>query len=116
MTELNVEHWWQPFTNTRAFQVNPRIFTRAEGCFLYQEDGHEVLDIGAGLWSCNFGHGRKTVADAVHTQLMQGVKPALYHETRGIMVLISEGLLYRGWFITVKAFLFWKRSTSCLVC
>jgi len=71
MTELNVEHWWQQFTNTRAFQVNPRIFTRAEGCFLYQEDGHEVLDIGAGLWSCNFGHGRKTVADAVHTQLMQ---------------------------------------------
>lgn len=71
MTELNLEYWWQPFTNTRAFRKNPRIFTHAEGCFLYTENDKEVLDITAGLWCCNIGHGRKSVAEAVHAQLMQ---------------------------------------------
>ena len=71
MTELNLESWWQPFTNMRAFHDNPRIFTRAEGSFLYNEDGQDVLDITAGLWCCNIGHGRKSVADAIHAQLMQ---------------------------------------------
>ncbi len=71
MTELNLENWWQPFTNVRAFQANPRMFARASGSFLYKEDGQSVLDITAGLWSCNVGHARKEIADAVHAQLME---------------------------------------------
>lgn len=71
MTNLNLEHWWQPFTNVRAFRDNPRMFTRAEGTFLYKEDGQDVLDITAGLWCCNIGHARREVADAVHRQLME---------------------------------------------
>ena len=71
MTDLNYENWWQPFTNNRAFAEYPRMFTRAEGCFLYTDDDRAVLDITAGLWCCNIGHARKSVADAVHAQLMQ---------------------------------------------
>ena len=70
MTDLNLQNWWQPFTNVRAFQQMPRIFTRAEGSFLYNDEGNDILDITAGLWCCNIGHGRKSVADAVHAQLM----------------------------------------------
>ncbi len=70
MTDLNFANWWQPFTNNRAFADNPRMFTRAEGCFLYTDDDRAVLDITAGLWCCNIGHARKSVADAVHAQLM----------------------------------------------
>jgi beta-alanine--pyruvate transaminase len=71
MTDLSLENWWQPFTNVRAFQANPRMFSRASGSFLYKEDGQAVLDITAGLWSCNVGHARKEIADAVHAQLME---------------------------------------------
>lgn len=71
MTTLNLEHWWQPFTNVRAFRNNPRIFTRAEGCFLYTEDGRDVLDITAGLWCVAPGHGRAEIADAVRAQMME---------------------------------------------
>ncbi|MEP4484558.1 MAG: aminotransferase class III-fold pyridoxal phosphate-dependent enzyme [Halioglobus sp.] len=71
MTDYSLENWWQPFTNVRAFRDNPRIFTRADGTFLYKEGGQDVLDITAGLWCCNIGHGRKEVADAVHAQLME---------------------------------------------
>ncbi|MCZ7600971.1 MAG: aminotransferase class III-fold pyridoxal phosphate-dependent enzyme [Gammaproteobacteria bacterium] len=71
MTTLNLEHWWQPFTNVRAFRNNPRIFTRGEGCFLYTEDGRDVLDITAGLWCVAPGHGRPEIADAVRAQMME---------------------------------------------
>jgi beta-alanine--pyruvate transaminase len=71
MTDLNLDHWWQPFTNVRAFRKNPRMFTRAEGCFLYTDDGRDVLDITAGLWCVGLGHSRKEIADAVHKQLME---------------------------------------------
>ncbi len=68
--ENQLEHWWQPFTNVRGFRANPRLIERAEGCFVYTPEGQEVLDITAGLWCANLGHGRKEVADAVHKQLM----------------------------------------------
>jgi len=71
MSDLNLQNWWQPFTNVRAFADNPRIFTRAEGCFLYDDKGRDILDITAGLWCCNIGHGRESVANAVRDQLMQ---------------------------------------------
>jgi beta-alanine--pyruvate transaminase len=71
MTKLNLDYWWQPFTNVRAFRKNPRIFSRAEGCFLYTDDGRDVLDFTAGLWCVAPGHGRREIADAVHAQLME---------------------------------------------
>ncbi|MEX2525439.1 MAG: aminotransferase class III-fold pyridoxal phosphate-dependent enzyme [Gammaproteobacteria bacterium] len=71
MNPENIEYWWQPFTNVRAFRDNPRIFNRAEGSFLYTTDGRDVLDITAGLWCVSLGHGRQEVADAVAKQMMQ---------------------------------------------
>ncbi len=70
MSDLNLDYWWQPFTNVRGFRANPRLIDRAEGCFLYTPDGRDILDITAGLWCANLGHGRREVADAVHRQLM----------------------------------------------
>jgi len=70
MTELNIDHWWQPFTNVRAFRNNPRMFTRAEGCFLYDDKGRDVLDITAGLWCVGLGHARAEIADAIREQSM----------------------------------------------
>ncbi len=71
MSDLNLENWWQPFTNVRGFRANPRLIERAEGCFLYTPDGRDVLDITAGLWCANLGHSRREVADAVQQQLMK---------------------------------------------
>jgi beta-alanine--pyruvate transaminase len=71
MSQLTLDHWWQPFTNVRAFRGNPRLIVRGEGCFLYTPDGREILDITAGLWCANLGHGRREVADAVRHQLLE---------------------------------------------
>jgi beta-alanine--pyruvate transaminase len=57
--------FWLPFTQNRAFKANPRIIARAEGMYYYDESGRALLDSCAGLWCCNVGHGRKSIADAI---------------------------------------------------
>lgn len=69
--KLDLNAWWQPFTNVRGFRQHPRLLARGEGCFVYTPDGREVLDITAGLWCVNLGHSRREVADAVHRQLLE---------------------------------------------
>jgi beta-alanine--pyruvate transaminase len=71
MNPVNLDHWWQPFTNVRAFRDNPRLIARGEGCFVYTPEGREILDITAGLWCANLGHGRREVAEAVRRQLLE---------------------------------------------
>ena len=57
--------FWLPFTQNRAFKANPRIIARAEGMYYYDESGRALLDSCAGLWCCNVGHGRASIADAI---------------------------------------------------
>ncbi|WP_010321763.1 aspartate aminotransferase family protein [Marinobacterium stanieri] len=65
----SMDHFWMPFTANRAFKASPRIIERAEGMWLYNDQGQKVLDATAGLWCVNAGHGRKQIADAVSQQI-----------------------------------------------
>jgi beta-alanine--pyruvate transaminase len=68
--ELNLEHFWMPFTANRAFKAAPRLVTGARGMYVQNERGQDVLDAMAGLWCVNLGHGREEIADAVHAALL----------------------------------------------
>ena len=57
--------FWLPFTPNRDFKRNPRILTRAEGMFYYDETGRALLDACSGLWCVNAGHGRKPIVEAI---------------------------------------------------
>ena len=72
-TKLNIdlEHYWMPFTANRRFKASPLMLSSAEGMYYVSSDGHKVLDGTAGLWCCNAGHGRRKIADAVQHQLME---------------------------------------------
>ena len=48
-----------------------RIMTRAEGCTLYDGDGHALLDGMAGLWCVNVGYGRTELAEAAYQQMLE---------------------------------------------
>ncbi len=50
-----------PFIHNR----NVRKIVRNEGCYLYQDDGSEILDACGGAIVTNIGHGRKEVAEVV---------------------------------------------------
>jgi len=70
MTSNTLEHQWCPFTANRDFKAHPRLLTRGEGVYYWNEAGERIIDGSSGLFCCPLGHGRREIADAVHEQLL----------------------------------------------
>ena len=64
-TDLDLDHFWMPFTNNRAFKQNPRLFASAKDMHYTTTTGLRLLDATAGLWCVNAGHGRQAISTAV---------------------------------------------------
>ncbi|NUR31525.1 MAG: aspartate aminotransferase family protein [Kribbellaceae bacterium] len=45
------------------------VIVSADGIWLTTEDGHRLLDLPAGLWHANIGHGRERIAQAAARQM-----------------------------------------------
>jgi len=62
-----------PFTDHKelAEQGGSRIITRAEGVYIYDSEGHKILDGMAGLWCVNLGYGRQELVDAATEQMQE---------------------------------------------
>nr|WP_319564726.1 aspartate aminotransferase family protein [uncultured Rhodoferax sp.] len=60
---------WMPFTGNRNFKANPRMITRAEGCYYFDSNGRKIFDGLSGLWTCGLGHGRAEITEAATRQL-----------------------------------------------
>lgn len=48
-----------------------RVVTHAEGCWITDGDGNRILDGMAGLWCVNVGYGRRELAEAARTQMIE---------------------------------------------
>lgn len=69
---LDAEHHMHPFTDTEALNAKgARVITQAKGVYLWDSDGHRIMDGMAGLWCVNVGHGRQEIVDAVARQMTQ---------------------------------------------
>lgn len=68
MSEVKTDAFWMPFTPNRTFKAAPRIVERAEGIYLYEKSGRQIIDATAGLWCSNAGHCRTEIADAISQQ------------------------------------------------
>ncbi|MCV0397940.1 MAG: aspartate aminotransferase family protein [Rhizobiaceae bacterium] len=69
---IDAAHHLHPFTDHKDLrQAGTRMIARAEGAFVYDVDGNEILDGMAGLWCVNVGYGRKELADAAYQQLQE---------------------------------------------
>ncbi len=63
-------HHMHPFCDNKALRHDgTRVITKAEGCYLWDSDGHKVLDGFAGLWCVNVGYGRKELAEVAAKQM-----------------------------------------------
>ena len=49
-------------------ELEGRIMTGGEGCFVVDRDGNRLLDAFAGLYCVNVGYGRPEIADAIAAQ------------------------------------------------
>lgn len=61
--------FWHPFADMHAVQHSPFIVDRAEGVYVFDEDGNRYLDAAASLWYVNIGYGRTEVVEAVNRQM-----------------------------------------------
>jgi putrescine---pyruvate transaminase len=66
----NAQFLWHPMAHPQAMKKSrPDIIARGEGCWVWDVDGHKMLDGVAGLWSSNLGHSCREVRDAIVAQL-----------------------------------------------
>ena len=65
-------HHLHPFTNPNDLLQKPaRIIESAQGVYLTDSDGNELLDMMAGLWCVNMGYGQQALIDAAASQIQQ---------------------------------------------
>jgi putrescine---pyruvate transaminase len=65
-------HFMHPFTDTADLaKKGSRIITKAEGIYLWDSEGHKILDGMSGLWCVNLGYGQQPLIDAATRQLKE---------------------------------------------
>lgn len=65
-------HFLHPFTDFLSLaRKGSRIITRAEGIYLWDSDGHKILDAMSGLWCVNVGYGQTALVDAAARQMAE---------------------------------------------
>lgn len=62
-------HPWSNLPNLGQDETTP-VIVRAEGAYIYDEQGQRLLDGPAGMWCMQTGYGRQEIADAVANQIM----------------------------------------------
>jgi beta-alanine--pyruvate transaminase len=84
-------HHWMPFTANRAFRAEPRVITRGEGIWYWNDQGEKLLDGLSGLFCTPAGHGRREITEAV-TRQMQNLDfaPPFQFGTPGSFQLAAE--------------------------
>lgn len=69
---LDAAHHMHPFTaNGELGEKGARVITRANGVYLTDSEGNEILDAMAGLWCVNVGYGRHELADVAARQMKE---------------------------------------------
>ena len=65
-------HYIHPFTDHKDLgKKRTRIITDAEGVYIFDSDGNQILDGMAGLWCVSLGYGRTELIDAATRQMQQ---------------------------------------------
>src|SRR6056297_3724850 len=70
-TANSLEAHWLPFTQNKEFKENPRLVVRSEGCYMWDQNGGQILDGSSSLFNVACGHGRTEISEAVYAQLKQ---------------------------------------------
>lgn len=72
LQQIDAAHHLHPFTDHKELRdIGSRMITRAEGPFIYDSEGTELLDGMAGLWCVNVGYGRTELAEAAYQQMKE---------------------------------------------
>ncbi|MCR5882067.1 aspartate aminotransferase family protein [Rhizobacter sp. J219] len=66
----DASHYLHPFTDFKSLSAKgSRIITRGDNIYLWDSEGHKILDAMSGLWCVNVGYGQRELIDAATKQL-----------------------------------------------
>lgn len=72
LRKLDQSHHLHPFTDFHDYaEHGGRIVSRAEHIYIFDSDGHKMLDGMSGLWCCNLGYSQKAIVEAVYQQMQE---------------------------------------------
>ncbi len=72
LQELDARHHLHPFTaGNELASKGARVIKSAQGVYLTDSEGEEILDAMSGLWCVNIGYGREELADAAARQMRE---------------------------------------------
>jgi putrescine---pyruvate transaminase len=65
-------HYLHPFTDFKSLaNKGSRVITKADNIYLWDSDGHKILDAMSGLWCVNVGYGQQSLIDAATRQMKE---------------------------------------------
>ncbi|MGD9913034.1 MAG: aspartate aminotransferase family protein [Rhizobiaceae bacterium] len=69
---IDAAHHLHPFTDHQDLRGSgTRMIVKAEGPYVYDSDGNQILDGMAGLWCVALGYGREELAKAAYDQMLE---------------------------------------------
>ena len=72
LQKRDAAHHLHPFTAQHDLaNKGSKIITSAQGVYVYDSNGKELLDAMAGLWCVNIGYGREELAQAAERQMRE---------------------------------------------
>ena len=70
--QADADHFLHPFTDFAGLaKKGSRIITKADNIYLWDSDGHKILDAMSGLWCVNVGYGQPSLVDAATRQMKE---------------------------------------------
>lgn len=70
-SKMDVKEWITRYENSimNTFGTPKTVLTRGAGCFVWDEDGHQYLDLLGGIAVNALGHGHPNIVTALHEQV-----------------------------------------------
>ncbi len=72
LQEMDKSHHLHPFTDHKELhEQRSRVISRADGVYIYDADGKQILDGMSGLWCVNTGYGQAEIIEAANEQMKE---------------------------------------------
>lgn len=86
----SLEEFWIPFTDNRGFKKDPRLVVKAEGLYMTDHKGGQIIDGSSGLFCSPAGHCHPKIIEAVHQSMQQLTYVSPFGTGHGLSFALAE--------------------------
>ena len=70
VSQLDARHQLHPWQAMGMNTPDHMVASKAEGIYIFDENGQRFIDGPGGMWSANIGYGRQEMADTIAEQVL----------------------------------------------